>query len=99
MIIPYLLTTYFLQRPTNLSREDPDPAGSVINWPLESGSLNQDYGSADPNQKEIFMDPRNTAMHNKFHLDLYVNLMVSDVSFGLTNVHVGCLLELYILQA
>jgi hypothetical protein len=33
-----------------MSRKDPDPAGSVINWP--HGSVIQDSGSADP--VEIF---------------------------------------------
>ncbi len=31
---------------------DTDPAGSVINWPLGSGSATQD-GSKDPDPKEI----------------------------------------------
>jgi len=31
-----------------------DPDGSVINWPPGSVSVIQDYGSADPDPKEIF---------------------------------------------
>jgi hypothetical protein len=44
-----------------LYRKDPDPAGSVVNWPFGSGPVIQDYGSADPKRKEIFTlfsDPR-----------------------------------------
>ncbi len=36
---------------------DPDSAISVVNWPPGSGSVRQDYGSANPDPKEIFMDP------------------------------------------
>jgi hypothetical protein len=33
--------------------QNPDPAGeSIMNWPSVSGSIIQDCGSADPNQKE-----------------------------------------------
>jgi hypothetical protein len=41
-------------------QEDPDPAGSVINFSPGSGSDNQDNGSADPypDPKEIFRDPQ-----------------------------------------
>ena len=42
---------------TKMVRYDPDPAGSVINWPTGSGSVIQIYGSADPDPKEIFTDP------------------------------------------
>jgi hypothetical protein len=36
-------------------------SGSVINWPLDLVSdpyLSQDYGSADPDPREIFRDPQ-----------------------------------------
>jgi hypothetical protein len=35
-----------------MSRLYLDPAGSVINWPLASGSVIYSYGSSDPDQKE-----------------------------------------------
>ncbi len=35
---------------TKMPRYDPDQAGSVINWPLGSGSLIQEHRSADPNE-------------------------------------------------
>ncbi len=35
---------------------DPDLAGFAINW--TPGSVVQDYGSADPDPKEIFTDPQ-----------------------------------------
>ncbi len=41
-----------------MSWTDPDPAGSVINWPPASGSTIQDSGSADSDPKEIFTDPQ-----------------------------------------
>jgi hypothetical protein len=44
---PLPIDNMFSIKATNMSREDPDPAGSVNNWPLESGSVSQDYGSAD----------------------------------------------------
>jgi hypothetical protein len=37
-----------------MSREDPDTAGSVTDWP--PGSVNQDRGSTNP--EEIFKDPQ-----------------------------------------
>jgi hypothetical protein len=72
---------------------DLDSAGSVNNWPLESVSVSQDYGSADPNQKEIFTDPQHFLCIWKSHLEIYVNLMVSDFNFGLMARQVlgGCL--------
>jgi len=39
-----------------MSGKDPYPAGSVINWPSGSGIVSQDYGSADPDPKDI-QDP------------------------------------------
>jgi hypothetical protein len=36
---------------TKMSKEDPNPAGSVSNWPLGPGPVSQDYGSADPDLK------------------------------------------------
>jgi hypothetical protein len=55
------LTTYFFSVGTKMSRLDPDPAGSVFNWPPGSVSVSQDYGCSDPepDQKEIFTDPQN----------------------------------------
>jgi hypothetical protein len=41
---------------TKMSRKDPD--GSLINWSPGSGLLIQDYGSADPEPREIFADPQ-----------------------------------------
>ncbi len=41
---------------TKMSGYDPDPAGSVINYPPGFGSVMQDYGSADLDPKEIFTD-------------------------------------------
>ncbi len=40
---------------TKMVRTDPDPAGSLINWPPGSGSrsVSQDYGPADPDPSEI----------------------------------------------
>jgi hypothetical protein len=48
------LATYFFQWPQNCQGR----SGSGINWPLESGSIFQDYGSANPGLEswEIFMD-------------------------------------------
>ncbi len=43
---------------TKMSRRDPDPAGSVINWSSGSGSVIHDFRSADPDRKEIFTDPQ-----------------------------------------
>ncbi len=55
-MIYYLFDKIFFQWAQNLQ----DPAGSVINWPPRtgSGSVSQDYGSADPDPSEIFMDPQ-----------------------------------------
>ncbi len=47
-----------------MSREDPD--GSVINRPPGSGSVSQDYGSADPDLKEIFTDPQHCLIRSIF---------------------------------
>jgi hypothetical protein len=40
--------------------DDPnsDPAGSAINWPPGSETVDHHYGSEDPNPKEIFTDPQ-----------------------------------------
>jgi hypothetical protein len=51
------LTTYFFSVTTKKVQEDPDPAGALIYWP--SGSVLQNYGSADPDPKEKFLDPQN----------------------------------------
>jgi hypothetical protein len=51
----YLAT--FFSMATKKSRWNPNPAGSVSNWPLGSGSVSQDSRSADPHPKEIFTDP------------------------------------------
>jgi hypothetical protein len=46
---------------------DPDPAGTVINWPFGSGSVIQDYGSAVPDYpKEMF------TIHNNGNLLLSI---------------------------
>jgi hypothetical protein len=37
-----------------LSRYGPDPAGFVINWPSESGSVSRIYRSADLEPPELF---------------------------------------------
>jgi hypothetical protein len=54
-MILYLFDDIFFSWVTKMSR-----SGSVITsiWPSGSGSAIQDYGSADPNPKEIFMDPQ-----------------------------------------
>ncbi len=38
--------------PSKMSTEDPDPVGSIINWPPGTGSVIQDYGSVDPDPIE-----------------------------------------------
>ncbi len=38
---------------TQISRENPDPAGSAINWPPRSVSIVWDYGFSKPDSKEI----------------------------------------------
>jgi hypothetical protein len=45
-------------------------AGYVINWPHGPESIIQDYGSADPDPKEIITDPRHCQK-------LVVNVLVS----------------------
>jgi hypothetical protein len=50
----YSYHRYFFTMATEMSNWYRYPAGSVINWPPGSGSLIQDYGSADPDPKEIF---------------------------------------------
>jgi len=53
------LTAFVLEMTTNMSGYDPDPAGSAFNRPprSRSGSVIQNYGSTDPDPKEISSDP------------------------------------------
>ncbi len=41
-------------------RQDPCLIGLVLNWPPGSGSVIQDYGSADPDPKEKYLRIHNT---------------------------------------
>jgi|LakMenEpi03Aug12_release.lakeMendotaPanAssembly.Ray.scaffolds.fasta_scaffold466898_1 hypothetical protein len=43
---------------TTMSRYDPESDGSVINWPPGSEYVIKDYGSADPDPKEVLTDPQ-----------------------------------------
>jgi hypothetical protein len=42
---------------------------SVINWPPGSGSIIQDYGSADPGKLTIFTDPEHCEELTYLHRD------------------------------
>ncbi len=60
------MATYFFHRHKNVH------AGSgydrsVINWTPESGSASHDYGSADPDPKEIIKDPLHWFKTTKAH--------------------------------
>ncbi len=58
----YLFDNIFVSLATKMSRQDPDPAESEINFSPGSGFVSQDYGSAEsgsePEPKEIFTDPQ-----------------------------------------
>jgi hypothetical protein len=43
---------------TKMPSYDQAPNGSANNWFPGSGSLIQDYGSADPDPKDLFTDPQ-----------------------------------------
>ncbi len=49
---------------------DPDPAGSEVNWPGESGSVTHDYGSADPDRKK-HLRVHNIAFFSSFPVKLH----------------------------
>jgi hypothetical protein len=53
-VIGYYILNNIFAVATKMSRWDPNPAGSVSNRPLRSGSVSQDYISADQDPKEIF---------------------------------------------
>ncbi len=59
ILIKYNFDNIFFKG-TQFFQEDPDPAGSLILFPLGSGSWNQDNlsGNPYPDPKEIFRDPQ-----------------------------------------
>jgi hypothetical protein len=63
-MIYYLFDNNFFTLGTKMPRDDPDLVGSVINWPLGSGPgpVSQDYGSVDPDPKEIFTAPQHCSI-------------------------------------
>jgi hypothetical protein len=71
------LNSIFSSMVTKMSRSDPDPAGSVINWPPGSGFLIQDYRFTNPDLKEIFTDPQ----HCLFQISASVLLFFSWYSY------------------
>jgi hypothetical protein len=60
-LLRYIVYNKFYSIATRIIRQDPDPARSIVNCPPGSGSVIQDYGSADPDLKEIF-----TKLKSKF---------------------------------
>jgi hypothetical protein len=66
---------------------DPDPVGSIINWPSGFGSVIQDYGSADPDPKEIFIDQHT--------FTLFENLKMQETAQFFEKRHVIKVLDLH----
>jgi hypothetical protein len=52
----------------SMARKYPDLSGSVINWPPVSGSwyVIPDYGSADPDPKDMFTDPQHCPKYDGY---------------------------------
>jgi hypothetical protein len=53
-MIYYLFDNILFSVTTKMSRQDQDPAGSVMNWPHGFGSVIQNYRSTDPDPKINF---------------------------------------------
>ncbi len=58
LMILYVFENIFFSLAINMSRQGPDPAGSVFNLPLGSGSVIHVYESTDPDKQEMFTDPQ-----------------------------------------
>jgi hypothetical protein len=63
-----------------MSKQYPDPAGAVIKCYAGSESVIQDYGSADPDPKELFTDPQHCFPYS-FDLMLDIIQMIENKDF------------------
>jgi hypothetical protein len=54
------------------------PAGSIISWPLGSGSVIHDHGTADP--EEIFKDPQQCRTERKILLFNFLNFNIGIIT-------------------